>query len=67
MYSNVTYLASYGPPRTVEERDMASFGKVKEGDKASFFCSEPRTGGRGENVSPPTTCLQKGQEWSGVP
>ena len=30
------------------------------------FCSGPRTGDSGENVSPPTTGLQKGQYWSGV-
>ena len=30
------------------------------------FCSGPRTGASGENVSPPTTGLRKRQEWSGV-
>ena len=31
-----------------------------------FFCLGPRTGASDENVFPPTTCLQKGQKWSGV-
>ena len=33
---------------------------------AICFCSGPRTGARGQNVPPPITALQKGQEWSGV-
>ena len=31
-----------------------------------FFCSGPTTGASGDNVSPPTTGLQKDQKWSGV-
>ena len=31
---------------------------MEEADIASFFCSGPRTGARGENVSPRTTGLQ---------
>ena len=31
-----------------------------------LFCSGPRTGAGGENVSPLTTSLQKGEWWSGV-
>ena len=55
-YSNVTYLASCWPTWTVEEGDMAS----------CFFRSGPRTGPSGENMSPPTMGVQKGQQWSGV-
>ena len=55
-YSNVTHLVTYWPPWTVEE-----------GDTASYFVSGPtRTGPSGENVSPPSTGLQKGQQWPGV-
>ena len=32
---------------------------MEEGDIAIFFCSGPRTGASGENVSPPTSGLQK--------
>jgi len=39
---------------------------MEEGDMASCFCSGPRTGGSGANVSQLTTGRQKGNKWSGV-
>ena len=41
---------------------------VEEGGMTSFFVQDLlcRTGASGENVSPPTTALQKGKKWSGV-
>ena len=36
------------------------------GRHGQFFCSGPRAGASAENVSPPTTGLQNGQQWSGV-
>ena len=38
----------------------------KRGWHGQFFWSGPWTGRSGDNVSPPTTGLQKGQWWSGV-
>ena len=36
------------------------------GCHSQFCCSGSTIGASGENVSPPTTDLQKGQKWSGV-
>ena len=50
-YLLVTYLVSHRQPWSVEKGDMTSF----------FVEDLARTGASGENVSPPTTGLQKGQ------
>ena len=55
-YSNVTYLVSYWPPWTVEVGGMPSFFSFR-----TYCRTDP-----GGDVSPPTTGLQKGQQWSGV-
>ena len=40
------------------------YEQLEEGDMVSFFCSGPRTGSgaSSENLSLPTTGLQKGQQ-----
>ena len=56
-HSNVIYIYYMVPcysPWTVEEGD------------SHFSWSGCRTGASGENVPPPTTAVQNGQQWSGV-
>ena len=47
------------PVRIILTAMNSSSGK---GDRVASFCSGPRTGASGENVSPPTTGLQKGKK-----